>query len=110
MPSARSVASKLTNQAVGHGARGFVKPHHHYAIVGLVPKLGGGFMKKRYAVGKGRDAHEALMELLDIQARQAGHVGQARWKLIVLDLWAGKGNAHPVITEEELRHRQSLGQ
>lgn len=96
--------------AVGRGARGFIHAHHAYAIVGLVPKKGGGYLKTRHVVGRARDAHEALMELLEQEARPSTAYGQGRWTFVVLDLRAGKGKMAPVISEAELRRRQARGE
>ncbi len=96
--------------AIGKGAKGYLYAHHKYAIVGLVPnRQGTGYLKTRYVIGRARDAHEALMELIQHQATQAQHYGQARWKLVVLDVSAGKGKLAPIVTESELRARAVTG-
>lgn len=98
---------------IGVGASGYIEGHHRYAVVGLVPKrAGGGHLKTRHVVGRGRDAHEALTELLRLRAEQraSGSYGQGRWTYIVLDLSAKKGKLAPTVTEDELRARQARGE
>ncbi len=111
--STKDVTRKLEWRAaasIGKGARGYLEAHHRYAIVGLVPKRGGGYLKTRHVVGRARDAHEALMNLLFQRSGQSGSYGQGRWEFVVLDLGAGAGKLHPIVSEAELRERQARGQ
>ena len=96
--------------SLGRRYSGYLGPEHRYAIVGLVPKRGGGHLKERHVVGRGRDAHEALMSLMEARANQSTAYGQGKWTLIVLDLHAGHGKLAPTVTEAELRARQARGQ
>ena len=98
-----------TRASIGRGWRS-VQPHHKYAIVGLVPKLGGGYLKKRHVVGTARDAHEALVELIRVGEYNHGASGQGRWHHVVLDLSSGKGNLAPIVSEATLRERAARGQ
>jgi len=94
--------------SVGVGWR-HIEPHHKYAVVGLVPKKGGGYLKTRHVVGRARDAHEALTELYRVreQQRVAGAHGQGRWEYAVLDVSSGKGAMSPIVTEAQLEARKA---
>lgn len=93
--------------AIGKGARGYIQEHHKYALVGLVPKRGGGFLKTRHVLSRARDAHEALAELYRLQ-----HDGGASrgWQIIVLDVSNKHGKLTPVVTAAELQARKAAGQ
>lgn len=94
--------------SVGVGWR-YIEPHHRYAIVGLVPKKGGGYLKTRHVVARARDAYEALAELYRVreQQRAAGAYGQGRWDYVVLDVSSGKGTLSPIVTEAQLEARKA---
>jgi len=101
-----------TRASLGEGWR-HIEPHHRYAIVGLVPKRGGHvgeYLKKRYVVGRGRDAQEALTTLWRLNEERRGQYGRGRWEYVVLDMHAGKGSLAPTVTESELRARAARGQ
>ena len=94
--------------SIGKGAQGYIQAHHKYAIVGLVPKRGGGYLKTRHVVGRARDAHEALVELYrQTETRRPGSFGG--WHFIVLDLSAKHGPVTPIVTKAELEARKAAG-
>jgi hypothetical protein len=97
--------------AIGKGARGFIQEHHKYAIVGLIPKRGGGHLKTRHVVGRARDAHEALAVLYELVEKQraSGAYGHGRWDYIVLDVSNKHGKLTPIVTEAELQQRKAAG-
>ena len=98
------------HSSIGRGARNYIQSHHKYAIVGLVPKKGGGYLKTRHVVGRARDAHEALVELYrQTEGRASGSYGAGRWDFIVLDLAAKRGPITPVVTVTELEARKAMG-
>jgi hypothetical protein len=84
----------------------FAQPGSRYEIYGLIPKRGGGHLKKRHLVGRARDAYEALVRLFEIT--EGGT--QRHWSYIVIDKGAGRGRLAPVVTPDELRRRQAAGQ
>jgi hypothetical protein len=93
-----------TRASIGRGWR-HIEPHHKYAIVSLYRKKGGGHLKQRYVVGRGRDAHEALAELFYVRSTPGYNVDYA-----VLDLGSGKGSLAPIVSEATLRERAARGQ
>lgn len=97
--------------SIGKGASGYIQSHHKYAIVGLVPKRGGGFLKTRYVVGRARDAHEALVTLWELTERRrvSGAYGSGAWTYIVLDLQKRHGKLTPTVTVDELERRKTAG-
>lgn len=87
----------------------FAQGDARYIIYGLVPKNGGGYLKKRHLVGRGRDAYETLAELYRLHETNRGAYGQGRWTYIVVDNDAKRGKLAPIVTAEELRARKAAG-
>jgi hypothetical protein len=93
----RALGRRYGRASASSGAR--------YEIYGLVPKRGGGHLKKRHLVGRARDAHEALVELYRVTRGQGPN-----WTYIIIDQSAKQGRLAPIVTEDELRHRQAAGE
>jgi hypothetical protein len=106
MKALRKRYGRAAGQAAGR------TENSRYEIVGLVPKPGGGFLKKRYVVAYVRDAQEALAELFRLRETQraSGAYGHGRWTYVVFGLDSAKGKLKSIVTDGELQARAARGQ